>query len=297
MCAVDLSWRSEGAFNYAVALAKSRRARLDLLFAVSPRNPFSWRARERIAQLAELRRRASSVDVDMAVTVQHGKPADVILQHATSSTTGSPELIVLGAPGRRGLDRFRLPSVAQAVVHQTDCPILVVPGSEFAASDVNAPFRRVLCAIDFSPASMSALDEAFRILREGGGTTRLLHVVDVAHSAVPRIALEFTAIDYAELLTKYAQRRLRTLVPLSQELYGRVHTQVAVGLVIDQIVRNANELNADLIVLGIRKRGGLARLLGSTTGRALRRAECPVLVVPARKNEARADAHLHAIAA
>jgi hypothetical protein len=38
-------------------------------------------------------------------------------------------------------------------------PTVVVPGSEFAASSVNVPFRRVLCAIDFSPASMSALDE------------------------------------------------------------------------------------------------------------------------------------------
>ena len=39
MCAVDLSWRSEGAFNYAVALAKSRHAPLDLVFAASPRFP------------------------------------------------------------------------------------------------------------------------------------------------------------------------------------------------------------------------------------------------------------------
>ena len=92
MCAVDLSWRSEGAFDYAVALAKSRRAPLDLLFAVSPRLPFSWRARERVAQLAKLRRLASAADVDMTVTVQHGKPADVILQHATSSNYRVPAI-------------------------------------------------------------------------------------------------------------------------------------------------------------------------------------------------------------
>jgi hypothetical protein len=48
MCAVDLSRRSEGAFEYAMALAKSRRVQLELLFAVSPRNPFGWRVRERV---------------------------------------------------------------------------------------------------------------------------------------------------------------------------------------------------------------------------------------------------------
>ena len=52
MCAVDLSWRSEGAFNYAVALAKARRAQLDVLFVVSDRRPVAWRVRERVAQLA-----------------------------------------------------------------------------------------------------------------------------------------------------------------------------------------------------------------------------------------------------
>ena len=76
-----------------------------------------------------------------------------------------------------------------------------------------------------------------------------------------------------------------------------MHTQVAVGLTVDEIVRNAKDLKADVVVLGVRKQGGFARLLGSTTGHALRRTECPVLAVPADNNEWRADADLHAIAA
>jgi len=206
-------------------------------------------------------------------------------------------LIVLGAPSRRGLDRFRLPSVAQAVVHQTDRPTLVVPASEFVASSVNVPCRRVLCAIDFSPASMAALDEAYRIIRDDGATLRLLHVVDIAQPAVPRLTLEFPAIDYTEQLRKHAWRELRRLLPLSQELHGRVQAQVAVGLVLDQIVRHTTEMKADLVVLGVRKRGTLGRLLGSTTGHTLRRVGCPVLAVPAQQNESRADADLHTIAA
>jgi nucleotide-binding universal stress UspA family protein len=190
-------------------------------------------------------------------------------------------LIVLGAPSRRrGLDRFRSPSAAQAVVHETDGPTLVVPGSEFVASSVNVPFRRVLCAIDFSPASMSALDEAHRIIRHEGATMRLLHVVDIVQPAVPRLTLEFPVSDYTEQLRNDAWHQLHRLLPLSRELYGRVHLQVAVGLVVDQIVRNAHEFNADLVVLGVSKRGRLARLLHSTTGHALQRLNRPVLAVP-----------------
>ena len=87
----------------------------------------------------------------MTLAVLRGKPAEVILQHAASAAE-STGLIVIGAPSRAGFARLRLPSVAQAVVHQTDRPTLIVAGSDSVAS-ANVPFRRVLVAIDFSPAS------------------------------------------------------------------------------------------------------------------------------------------------
>ena len=296
MCAVDLSWRSEGAFKYAVAIATARRAPLEVLFAVSDRRPFGWRVRERVAQLADLRRRVSDAGVDMTLTVQHGNPATVILQHAASSA-GSPQLIVLGAPTRGGFGQLWSPSVAQAVVHQTDRPTLIVPGSNSVGSSVSVPFRRVLVPIDFSPASTSALDEAYRIIRQDGSSMRLLHVVDIAQQHASRPTLEFPFVDYTELLSEHATRQLRRLLPLSQELHGRVHPHVSVGLVFDQIVRNANDMAADLVVLGVTKRGVLGRLLGSTTAYALGRMGRPILAVPARRDESLADCELDTVAA
>jgi nucleotide-binding universal stress UspA family protein len=43
-------------------------------------------------------------------------------------------------------------------------------------------------------------------------------------------------------------------------------------------------MHADLVVFGVTKRGRLAKLLGSTTGLALRRLERPVLAVPQVKS-------------
>ena len=142
----------------------------------------------------------------MTVTVQHGKPADVILQHSTSSTTGSP-----------AIDRARrAQSPWTSAIHgAVRCARSRAPdrpsdsrrvrAQRCAGSGVNVPFRRILCAIDFSPASMSALDEAVRILRQDGGTMRLLHVVDIVRPAVPRIALEFPTIDYTQPLTRHTR--------------------------------------------------------------------------------------------
>jgi nucleotide-binding universal stress UspA family protein len=238
--------------------------------------------RERVALLAELRRQASTANIDMTVSVQHGNPADVILTHA-DSVNPVPDWIVIGAPSRRGIERFRWSSVAQAVVHRADRPTLVVPGSPLTDRKIGVPFRRVLCAIDFSPASLSALDEALRILRIEGGTMRLLHVVDIARPPAPRAALEFDAIDYTNELSSNAWRQLRSLLPISEELHGRVHPHVVVGLVVDEIARTAKELKADLVVLGVARRGWLGRILTSTTGRALRRVDCSVLAVPASR--------------
>ena len=126
---------------------------------------------------------------------------------------------------------------------------------------------------------------------------RLLHVVDIAQQQVPRVTFELPVVDYTELLRENAIRQLRRLLTLSQELHGRAHVHVAVGLVFDQIVRNANEMNADIVVLGVTKRGVLRRMLGSTTSYALGRIGRPVLVVPARQHESLADRDLDKIAA
>ena len=110
---------------------------------------------------------------------------------------------------------------------------------------------------------------------------RLLHVVDIVQFPVPRVALEFDAIDHTKELSKHAWRQLSALLPASKELHGRVEAQVSVGLVVDEIARSASEFRPDLVVVGVKKRGWLARLLNSTTSRVLRRVSCPVLAVPA----------------
>jgi len=126
---------------------------------------------------------------------------------------------------------------------------------------------------------------------------RLLHVVDIVQPPVPQLALEFPVRDYTEQLRSNAWHQVRRLLPLSEELYGRVQPHVAVGLVVEQIVRNATEFNADLVVLGVTRRGRLARLLHSTTGDALRRLDRPVLAVPIQAHDSPEVATLHPIAA
>jgi nucleotide-binding universal stress UspA family protein len=161
LCAIDSSQPSTAAFHHALAAAKSRNAELHVVCAVPATRSFNWRARDRTAHLAELRRIATAAGVQVKVSVQHGEPAGVILLHANSSNSRVPDLIVLGTHGRRGVDRLCFGSVAERVMHRASCPTLVVPNSAGEAADgLVPPLDRILCAVDFSPASLAAFEHA-----------------------------------------------------------------------------------------------------------------------------------------
>jgi nucleotide-binding universal stress UspA family protein len=63
-------------------------------------------------------------------------------------------------------------------------------------------------------------------------------------------------------------------------------TVVVTGHPVDQIARYAKEMNADLIVMGSRGKGGLADVtLGSTSRRVLKRGITPVMIIRLPKGE------------
>jgi nucleotide-binding universal stress UspA family protein len=76
--------------------------------------------------LAELGQRASVKSAPVEF-IPVGKPPAEIVKEAKEWPA---DLIVIGSHGRRGIQRFLLGSVAEAVVRHAPCPVLVVPGEE-----------------------------------------------------------------------------------------------------------------------------------------------------------------------
>ena len=124
LCAVDLEKASERAFDRALSLAIVGNAKLVILHATPANRRFSWRARERLEYLTELRQRAEAKGVKVRVEEQHGDPARVIILHANARNV---DLFVLGSNRRRGLRRLREGSVAQSVLRRAAWPVLIVP--------------------------------------------------------------------------------------------------------------------------------------------------------------------------
>ncbi len=142
------------------------------------------------------------------------------------------------------------------------------------------PPGRILAATDFSAPARHAADRAARLARETGCELTLMHVV--SGGAVQELRRWLGAGHAVEqLLQDDAQRQLRAL---AAELQAHRHVGAravdVTGSVLDEIHREAEALDAALLVLGARGAGFMRRLvLGTTSERLLRRSTRPLLVV------------------
>jgi nucleotide-binding universal stress UspA family protein len=155
-------------------------------------------------------------------------------------------------------------------------------GSLETASDM-VTIKRVLCPIDFSEYSRHALDRAVSLAGEYSGSITALHVVTQGvPPRPPDLPLLYPPIVFTP--EDLEQFRAHTRQFVEQQSEGApVDVVVAVGNVAPEIVRVAEALPADMIVIGTHGRSGFDRLiLGSVTERILRKARCPVLTVPGR---------------
>ena len=145
------------------------------------------------------------------------------------------------------------------------------------------PFRRILHAADFSPASRKALTTAVALARGTGASLLLVHVLPAwPFRSDPGLAVR-TYDEIARALRVRARKRLDALLAIAKARgVAASGTVVEFGAPAAQIARLARARHADLIVMGTRGRTGLTRaLLGSVAARVVATAPCPVLTVRA----------------
>ncbi len=137
---------------------------------------------------------------------------------------------------------------------------------------------RILCPVDFSKPSRAALEVSLTLARWYGSQVSVPHVVQIALPPAPFAAeppfmmtpaLEADTLDH-----------LHEFIAECGPGDVRVSPSVHVGAAVAEILRQAEDLPADLIVIGTHGRSGFEHLLmGSVAERVLRKAACPVCTV------------------
>jgi nucleotide-binding universal stress UspA family protein len=297
LCPIDFSEFSRHAFDRAVSVARSHGADVTVLHVLpvaSPvpalpygpegPGPFGFEAIDRDRTLAELPRflrpEGANVRIRYEVIDAPSVHREILLQIPRQSA----DIVVMGTHGRSGFDRFVLGSVAEKTLRMARVPVLIVPPHD---PDVlpggRDPFRRVLCAVDFSQDSIRAMEYAGSFARQAAGRLTVLHVVEPMPAGYdPMVGTSFDLAGYEQRLEESGKAQLRTFAPDSATAGCDVETMLTRGRPYKEILRIAAERQSDLIVVGVHGRNAFDRLVfGSTTEQIIRRASCPVLAVPA----------------
>ena len=293
LCPIDFSEFSRHAFDRAVAIATGAGASVTAVH-VAPiqtvpfypyREPRGVEALmlsegDRDKLLAELKRFLAideSIGVPLACEVLDAP--NVHHEILALADRLHADLIVMGTHGRSGFQRLLLGSVTEKVLRTARAPVLTVGAAADAVPAAGSSFTRILCAVDFSDCSITALRYAASLAETAGADLTALYVI------------EWTPIGYDPLIgppTDLAGYRM------AAEMVGRERLHQAVSALVQrpvdeivgsgkphhEILRVAAERHCDLIVLGIHGRNPIDRLLfGSTAEPVVRRARCPVLTV------------------
>lgn len=213
-----------------------------------------------------------------------GRACEVVIDNRTrglvnAARRAKADLIVIGAFGSRPAD-VGMGSVATACVRHASCDVMVVRDTQGGA------FGRIVCAVDFSPTSQAALEQAAIVAAREGAE---LHVVHAFEAPWHEIAMYGPTI----LAQPEAQRQYQAGLKSRLESLGaglglnpgktRFVLLDAPGHR-DALAEYGREVGADLLVLGTRGRTNLRDvLLGSTAERLLKKTRSSVLAVRPRE--------------
>ena len=138
----------------------------------------------------------------------------------------------------------------------------------------------ILVATDFSAHARHAAERAARLAHEAHSALALMHVLPGEPLAQIREWLGASSMP-EHAMRDEAHRQLRALAAdLASARRVQLSTEDAAGAPLDEILRVADRLDAQLLVLGARGMGFLRRLmLGTTSERLMRRTDRPLLVV------------------
>jgi universal stress protein F len=138
-------------------------------------------------------------------------------------------------------------------------------------------YKRIILAVDLAETSAApkGLAQALELAKAGGGALKLVNVQPV----VPATFMEYVPADFDAEQTKRAQEALAALIASIDLPADRKSAAARAGGIYHELLQEAADWNADLIVVGSHRPVMSDYLLGSNAKTIVRHAQCSVLVV------------------
>jgi nucleotide-binding universal stress UspA family protein len=262
---LDGSKLSEASLGAAAVLAQELHSRVTLLHVIEEDAPAQihadrhlTRSDEAEAYLRDAARRTFPGSVKVETHVHSAPVADVarsIADHA--STEFAPDLIVICAHGRGGVHGVLVGSIAQQVVARGATPLLLIkPASPAFRLD------KILLALDPDSAHDDSLPVGESLAQHFGSEIALLSVVPtystlVGEQAATSSLMPAATQAFLALRQDNARAHLEQHVEDLKRRNMRASFLVARGDPAPSIVRAAEQVGADMIILSTHRKSGI----------------------------------------
>jgi nucleotide-binding universal stress UspA family protein len=277
--ATDFLPAANAAMPYAVGLAKSFEANLYAMHVTEPIDyalpPEMWVGMQTAVETEkkhlreELRR--NFPEGTLRIIEAEG---DVATALATAIEKYEIDLIVLGTRGRTGFEKVLLGSKAEEILRRAHCPVLTVGPDVPDSLGTRGKIASILYATHFGTASLKASRIAVSLAEEYLAKLTVMTVLLPGRNDKQG--------GLKEEIAEACEEELRGLVPEDAKLWCTPHFMVEYGNhPADKILHRAQEIGADLIILGAHKPEGLpgaaTHLPTVTIHQVVAHANCPVL--------------------
>lgn len=268
LVATDFSETSDRALEHALSLARTYNSRIflahvipvDLMMAPelaeASREKLRQAAREGMERI-RLSDRFFEVPHEEIITEGALWPniEALIKKHAI-------DLVVVGTRGKGLVQKLLIGSSAEEIFRQVRVPVLTVGPGVRREPLYGVELKNILFATDFGVGAERQAAYAFSLAQEHRSRITLLHV-------------EQRPGEEQEIVNQ-----LQELIPSATELHCLPLFRVERGNPVKEVLRVAEQMKADLIVLGAKTRRGLAGNVPHTKAyQIICGASCPVLTI------------------
>ena len=279
MVATDFSTVSDQALDYALSLARSFKSKIYLTHVLTfaghgvMESEVGAVSREQLRNLAEEGARKIE-DSGRFYGIQH----EVVIEEGTLWPTlenlirkHEIDLLILGTHGTTGVMKVLMGSSAELIFRQARIPVMTVGPAVPGKPRFEAEFTNILCATDFGPAADREAAFAFALAQEHQAKLMMVHVIPPGTTVSEREAI---------LERERETRKLRELSPAGVDLVYLPEFRLLYGEPVEEILRFAEDMKADLVVIGAKKRESFAGRIPHTKAyRVVCGAPCPVLTI------------------
>ena len=285
----DGSEYSETAAQFLTRLNLSRNDEITILHVISD-DPFQDKEDYYYARIKEIKRSIASNILDSALNILKSVPAKIktvlmdgypdkcILEAAVDSNV---DIIVMGPKRLKGIKSRIVGSVTKSVSISSSKPALIIKPPQEEPADK----MKILFATDGSDYAEKAGETLSLVPFHDNTEITIIHVITPAFYDIPDRFMEKIEVSVREDLKKYRSMELqesqkilaRTAEYLSNK-FSNIERLTTMGDPSEEILNAANEIKADIIVVGSKGMKGFRGVVESLSRYILSVADCSVLI-------------------